>query len=76
MKTLYQSTSLSMSESVCVCVWMFPNSSGTARSIWLNFFCFLRLGHGVVLGKIRIRDPVFTEIQENPDFRVLFDQFG
>ena len=26
--------------------------------------------------KFRIRDPVFLEIRKNPDFRVLFDQFG
>ena len=27
-----------MSESVCLSVWMFTNSSGTAGPIWLNFF--------------------------------------
>ena len=26
--------------------------------------------------KFRIRDPVYPEIRKNPDFRVLFDQFG
>ena len=29
-----------------------PISSETTGPIWLNFFCWLRLGHGVVLGQI------------------------
>jgi len=37
---------------------MFPNFSGTAGPIWLNSFCLLRLGHGVVLGQKKIPDPV------------------
>ena len=64
-KSLYQSTSLSVSESVCVCVWMFPNSSGTAGPIWLNFFWFaLSWSHdGFRPKKIRIQDLVFPEIR-------------
>jgi|OM-RGC.v1.034111666 hypothetical protein len=27
------------------------NNSGNAGPIWLNFFCQLRLGHGMVLGQ-------------------------
>ena len=30
---------------------LLPISSGTAGPIWLNFFCQLRLGHGMVLGQ-------------------------
>ena len=37
------------------CLWLI--SSGTAEPIWLNFFCLLRLGHGVVLGKKKIPEP-------------------
>ena len=64
-KSLYQSTSLSVSESVCECVWMFPNSSGTAGPIWLNFFWFaLSWSHdGFRPKKIRIQDLVFPEIR-------------
>ena len=35
----------------CLRVCLLPISSGTAGPIWLNFFCYLRLGHGMVLGQ-------------------------
>jgi len=39
-KSLYPSTSLSVSESVCVSVCLSPKSFGTAGPIWLTFFVF------------------------------------
>ena len=48
--SLYKSASLSVSEWVCVCVWMFPNSSETANPSELKFWGMIPLGIGKVLG--------------------------
>ena len=63
---------------VCASVCLRPISSGTAGPIWLNFFLLAPSWSrdGFRPKKIRIRDPVLPEIRKNPDFRVLFDQFG
>ena len=63
---------------VCLFVCSRPISSGTAGPIWLNFFLLAPSWSrdGFRPKKFRIRDPVFPEIRKNPDFRVLFDQFG
>ena len=64
--------------SVCVCVCVRLNNSGTTGPIWLNFFLLAPSWSqgGFRPKKFRIRDPVFPEIRKNPDFRVSFDQFG
>ena len=48
--SLYQSTSLSVSEWVSLSVWMFPNSSETANPSELKFWGMIPLGIGKVLG--------------------------
>ena len=54
-KTRRQGTSLYISlikqHDVCLFVCLSSISSGTAGPIWPNFFCQLRLGHGMVLGQ-------------------------
>ena len=45
--------SLIQQHDVCVRVCLLPIFSGTAGPIWLNFFCQLRLGHGMVLSQIK-----------------------
>ena len=48
--SLYQSTSLSVSKWVCVCVCLFPTSSETANPSKLKFWGMIFLGIGKVLG--------------------------
>ena len=42
----------------------------------LYFLALSWSGVSFWLTKFRIQDPVFPDIRKNPDFRVLFDQFG
>ena len=49
-KSLYESTSLSVSEFVCVFVCLFPNSSETANPSELKFWGMIPLGMRKVLG--------------------------
>ena len=48
LKSLYQSTSLSVSEFVCVFVCLFPNSSETVNPSELKFWGMILLGIGKV----------------------------
>ena len=49
--SFYQSTSLSVSEWVCLSVWMFPNSSKTAKPGELKFWGMIPFGIGKVFAK-------------------------